>query len=270
MGLLAAVVVALTLPINGQQQGTQATQQQNTTRDVKVQRPKTVTPASPQPISVVITQETSAKNGDRTEEHTKSYLSRLLSPENLPNVALVIAGFIGIIIALGTLKAINREYVATHRPKLVVRELEMLSPKTHPSVTINYIISNAGSSRAEITESVIEVQHSDSGIVRPLGGTERLNLIEKDIIENPLAYPNKSLTIEPGAFVRYRHSSEIAHQSLWFTKTKEGEAGRLFFRGRIVYFDGNGTQRQIAFCRYYDFKAGHFRRLDDPDYEYED
>ena len=109
--------------------------------------------------------------------------------------------------------------------------------------------------------------------MRETGG---LNPIEKDIIEekdtieNPLAYPKKSLTMGPGDFIRYRHSSDVTHQSLWFLKEKEGEAGRLFFRGRIVYIDGNGTRRQMTFCRYYDFKASRFRGLGDPDYEYED
>jgi hypothetical protein len=43
----------------------------------------------------------------------KSYLCRLLSPENLPNVGLFFAGVAGIIVAICTLKVIERQTKAT-------------------------------------------------------------------------------------------------------------------------------------------------------------
>jgi hypothetical protein len=43
----------------------------------------------------------------------KSYLSRLFSPENLPNIGLLFAGIAGILLTLRTLKVIGRQTTAT-------------------------------------------------------------------------------------------------------------------------------------------------------------
>jgi hypothetical protein len=57
----------------------------------------------------VINQEAPTQQGDRAENHPKSYFSRLFSPENLPNIGLFVAGVVGIVVAICTLVAIQRQ-----------------------------------------------------------------------------------------------------------------------------------------------------------------
>jgi Co/Zn/Cd efflux system component len=45
----------------------------------------------------------------------KSYLSRLFSPENLPNIGLLLAGIIGIVVAIRTLKILGRQTTAIEK-----------------------------------------------------------------------------------------------------------------------------------------------------------
>src|ERR1017187_6166475 len=46
---------------------------------------------------------------DTTTNNPKSYLSRLFSPENLPNIALFVAGVVGIIVAICTLRTLREQ-----------------------------------------------------------------------------------------------------------------------------------------------------------------
>jgi hypothetical protein len=50
------------------------------------------------------------------------YLSRLLSPENLPNVGLFVAATAGMIVALGTLRIIKRQTRSIHHQAVQVRK----------------------------------------------------------------------------------------------------------------------------------------------------
>lgn len=49
-------------------------------------------------------EETTQPQDNRPDNQSKSYLSRLFSPENLPNIGLLVAGIVGICVAIGTLK----------------------------------------------------------------------------------------------------------------------------------------------------------------------
>jgi uncharacterized membrane protein YidH (DUF202 family) len=110
MTWLAILAVGLTsiLPIYGQQQSSQTTRHQNSSHNTKSPDQRTSSPIAPAGIPV-IKQQPSATQADRSTSHPQSYLSRLFSPENLPNIALVIAGFAGIIVAVCTLRKIERQ-----------------------------------------------------------------------------------------------------------------------------------------------------------------
>jgi len=205
------------------------------------------------------------------------YFHRLISPDVLPNLALSLSGFCTLLAVWRQTILMNRQFIASNRPKLVVRELQMLPPNENPNVVIRYIVSNSGTTIAEIVESVIEVKRVDSGSVGPLRDAQGSNTIKDDLKRpNDLAYPMPSLTIEPGSYVQYTHTSNITHppdpnqpRNGVLVHSAPGIRNNIvFFRGRIVYIDGNKTRRQMAFCRRYSYDNDTFIPV--PDYEYED
>jgi hypothetical protein len=71
-------------------------------------------PEPPAPDSVaVVQQEAAATQGDGSQNAPKSYFARLIAPENLPNVVLCFVGIGGILVAVFTLRIINRQTKAT-------------------------------------------------------------------------------------------------------------------------------------------------------------
>src|SRR5271157_4868778 len=95
LGVLVAVILAVILPVHGQEKGAPATSQQDHRQDNQ----KSATQPSPSTLSTqvnAIDQESSKPNCNGCSNHPNSYFARLFSPENLPNIALVIAGIGGI------------------------------------------------------------------------------------------------------------------------------------------------------------------------------
>lgn len=105
MRCLAICALAIVLPIYGQEERPKAAADKN--------QPQSAKAPSPPPAPSAVNQQTAPAQEDRASDNPKSYLSRLFSPENLPNIGLVIAGIVGIFIALRTLKTIERQTKAT-------------------------------------------------------------------------------------------------------------------------------------------------------------
>jgi hypothetical protein len=101
---IAALVVflAVVLPTFGQKNGSQSTPHQS--EPTTVQQPKQ--PSAP---TVPLNQGASSNQGEGTKNHPEDYISRLFSPENLPNIGLFVAGIIGIVVALATLRNLAKQ-----------------------------------------------------------------------------------------------------------------------------------------------------------------
>lgn len=97
----------------GQEKSAQTTSHTNSPSELKQPTPK-AQPALPTSVNVV-DQQAANKKENKIKDHPESYLSRLFSPENLPNVGLFIAGVVGIIVAIRTLKAIRRQGLSMRR-----------------------------------------------------------------------------------------------------------------------------------------------------------
>lgn len=91
-----ALLVAVILPVNGQEEGSQAARRQKGRNRVTNPVSNTI-PAPPLVVIVPVV------------NHPESYLHRLLSPENIPSIGLFVAGIVGIIVAIRTLIAIKRQ-----------------------------------------------------------------------------------------------------------------------------------------------------------------
>jgi hypothetical protein len=153
------------------------------------------------------------------------------------------------------------EFISTHRPKLVVRELAMLEPEAGGTVKVRYVIANIGVGKARIAESWIELQDSRDRILRPLQPAEGANPIGRE-------------TMAGGTHIFREHDTTAS--SLSFAVGREIHArgyapvATVFFRGFIVYLDDNGIRRRTAFCRMWNFETRRFDVMNDPDYEYAD
>jgi len=97
--LVLVALLAFILPVYGQEKNSQPNIQKANAEDIK--KPE----AQATPVAVVSAgnQEASNNQSEGIECPPPSYLSRLFSPENLPNIGLFVAGVIGIFVALCTL-----------------------------------------------------------------------------------------------------------------------------------------------------------------------
>jgi hypothetical protein len=182
----------------------------------------------------------------------------------------VLGGFT-ISLARSTKKAVKTaqaEFIASHRPRLVIREVQRLTPAdSDRSIELRYVVANIGDNDAKIIESHIELQDIRDGILRPLQRTEGANRIGL-------------VTLIPGEHIFREQGSNISLPSLVVSRMVEdrqrprvrqpSETRGVYFRGLIIYADKNGVRRRTGICRVYEFKTERFYPLDDPDYEYAD
>jgi hypothetical protein len=209
---------------------------------------------------------------------------KLIWPENLANTVLSFMTFCTLLavwrqtVLLNRQTALaNREYIANQRPRLVVRELQMLPSATHPKVRIRFVVANSGTSSAEIVESIIEIEKIESGTVGPLRKESTADSIADDLEpRNDLASLQPIVRIEPGSHIQYTRSTDFEHPpgpgqltpSGQIIHRAPGSGPKIIFRGRAVYIDANDTRRQMAFCREYSYVNENFRTVED--YEYTD
>jgi hypothetical protein len=178
-------------------------------------------------------------------------------PEAVTAAATIVLAILTLVLAVstvflwlatrGTLKLARAEFNASHRPKLIVRELMLLR--------------GAGlEPTAEIVESYLICQLVSDGTLSPLQPIEGANPIGRE-------------TINPGAHIFREETSNFSHRSIAinYMKSQHGQIhDHFFFRGFIIYQDRMGIRRRTAFSRAYDPEARRFRLSDDPDYEYAD
>jgi len=261
--VLLAVALAAILPIHGQEKGTPSQGQQDHGQGNQKSGSHT-SPSPPATQGSAIKQEGSKPNGDRCANHSQSYFARLFSPENLPNIALVVVAIGGIIVAVFTLIAIDRQakiadktLVLQFRPKLIVRGGEVYDPDT---LRIEFTVVNVGGSPAHIDRGEAEAQIVDSRQVSILEHAESIGMF--------------SLQPGEGATRSVSLRENVAAAIGWLNAHPEGVMGAasplVYFVGLIRYADDIGISRSMGFMRKYDPPRQKFVAVDDPDYEYTD
>jgi hypothetical protein len=179
-------------------------------------------------------------------------------------IVLAVSGSIQACLTRQAINLARDEFMASQRPKIIVRELRML-PQNHnttvATVEVSYVVANTGASEAEIVESWIEIKDVRYGLLPPL------NPIEDET-------PIRKIVIKAGANISRTQGSNVEHVSLQIgrmgAQRRHEEPPELVFRGFVTYRDKNQITRRTAFYRRYDFKTMRFRIVDDPDYEYAD
>jgi hypothetical protein len=154
----------------------------------------------------------------------------------------------------------KRALMATHRPKVGIRRLELnLNWARDSRAEAKFFLVNKGASDADIVRAngILYFRSPDAGH----GFRYTFDDYAGDIEGCPS-------TLAAGAShevkIRSTDTKEIADRRLdgkWF----------IYAAGRIVYKDETGTERTTAFLR--EWRSGldwFFRPLGDPEYEYED
>jgi len=193
----------------------------------------------------------------QTCHETQCYLCRVIAPANLPNVGLLIAGILGICIALRTLKAIERQgdslerqtkavrrqAVSMRRQTTIFRESVRVAKESSEDERISLIRLNRAYLTVTDWQSIITPPDhvcAQLKVYNPSGTAARIETIESTFREvTTTANVGRMLTPREG----YWHS--IPPEII------ESESVETFLiMGLITYIDIFGKTRHRKFARY--------------------
>ncbi|MEA2899715.1 MAG: hypothetical protein QOJ84_5330 [Bradyrhizobium sp.] len=150
----------------------------------------------------------------------------------------------------------NREFISTHRPKIIVYGLDFCGNLAEEKpVPISFRYVNAGDSDAKITGFGSHIERVDTKAKLP-SGIE----FKHQEIEPPIEVPS--------GMHGFRLTPDTVDPLNIVTMGEIMDEDRLFCVGYVLYRDGNGTRRQMGFCRQYDIGAGRWVTVQDDEYEY--
>lgn len=156
----------------------------------------------------------------------------------------------------------TREFISTHRPKIIVRAFEM-GDKELPvdtSILVLFVAQNIGESTAHIQQIRSRVLIHDARYQIPTNLTLRPTIVDGQMIayDIPLKGGEKELfSVDDGTAPRNNESMEVY-----------GETKNLYCIGVILYSDDNGTERETGFCRKWNFRADGWETIGNSEYEY--
>jgi hypothetical protein len=139
--LFALVLCTIILPIYGQEKRPQSGTNKNHADSVKKPVQES-SPSSPPAQVNVVQEQAPAQQSDRAKSNPKSYLSRLFAPENIPNIGLLIAGIVGICVAIKTLKKLS---VQTHAARIAANAAKHAAVAAEKEIEVasqQFVISN--------------------------------------------------------------------------------------------------------------------------------
>jgi hypothetical protein len=204
----------------------------------------------------------------------------LYAPASVPNwVLAALAGWAGFM-ALGTLRAINKQaglmenqgdltektIVLQFRPRIVVRTGEVRTSMVaefgeRASGKVGFTIVNTGGSNAKIIGCEAEASVFEDAYVAILKNPETLTPFELKAGESrPFT---ASLNEDVNEAIR---EADLRHAGTLMGGSKK----YIYFVGVVWYVDDIGIQRRTGFSRRYDAGRKQFVVVEDPDREYND
>ncbi len=138
-----------------------------------------------------------------------------------------------------TVGEMRREFISTHRPKLILRDAYATEEVRGERFVVLYTIANVGGSGARIIQSALDVMLLRGGDLR---------LLPHSLGRNDIG----DIRLEPGE--QYTHDFVSAPQWVWPIPANL----RLWFMGHIVYVDDADVQRHVGIFRCYDSASRRF------------
>jgi hypothetical protein len=151
-------------------------------------------------------------------------------------------------------KLARDEFVATHRPKIIVHGMDAKLAGEGELRHVNFRYVNAGDTDAFVTSIASHILWTKHSMV-PAG----IELKRHEVIKDPILLPSG------------KNGFAITSDEVNFvTLVRSGRAGHdiAFCVGVVVYRDTNGVERRTGFCRRYDSDRERWLKVEDQDYEY--
>lgn len=193
----------------------------------------------------------------------------ITDPNKLTAVAtVVIAFFTGTLFfaTFGQLKHLRREFLSTHRPKIVIHSVEITHDKAAGSagetIGASVVYFNIGDTPARIKEINAQITRRPLPLQSGLGLGIGTRLSSLPVPKKPIisGTPNYFGIFSKHTLENERHIERAAQDG--------GRGGALICLGQIVYEDGRGVRRETGFCRRLDTKTARWVSMDHPEYEY--
>ena len=255
------------------------------------EEPKAKTDAHRQDTAQAIQQTASAANGtiivvnqrepegqeNNHPQKPPSYLSHLLAPENIPNIALVIAAIGGIIVAVYTLRGINKQaglmdaqlnemrqsreietktLLLQYRPKIIVRDARAsdfnVAELGNPAQgKVRLTLVNTGGTPANILGGWIALWSAQASVSVPL----EIKQGEEAQFSAFTLQPGERESLERELDTGTTNDIQWAnfHQAI-----KTDPMRYIYLVGVLVYRDDLGIPRQTGIHRVYDPKTKTF------------
>ena len=188
---------------------------------------------------------------------------------------LVIVGGLQVWLMRSTLVAIARQskiandmLVATFRPKLIVRSVNIIKGTVIPVIGrpgkpwyLSYTLTNIGGVRATVVLQVVQVALIENKVLPASPPHDERARDETPFLLLPGAHKECKLMIPENIVFLLRELG----QSIYPT-----EVDNMCLMGYLRFRDDIGTVRSMGFCRFRDFRNKRFVPVDDADYEYAD
>jgi len=243
--LAICALLACILPIYGQEKSPKTNSNQKPAQAIEPRLPAAFNPVS---------QPAPQQQEQGAESHPKSYLERLLSPENLPNIGLLIAGIVGITVAIRTFKVLREQTSAAKD----AAEAALLNAKAVINAERALLLFNVV--RDEKTE-VFTVRVVNYGrvparrieISKPIRAVMKL----EDLIASPPDYGDDIDNIQewlapkeswPVAAIHPRHTRASLLYDAERRKLPPSDVDHITY-GQVTYFDGISPElRHSRYC----------------------
>jgi hypothetical protein len=160
------------------------------------------------------------------------------------------------VVAVLQLALLRKQFVATFRPRLIVRQVSGVLE--NGQYFVEFSVANDGGTSARIIESraTLILRERDKALrARPFEGATE--------VVSPQ-------TVKAGSSIVIRWRDEQTNKNFAGARNESAGATNLFFAGYIGYRDGAGTVRRMGFYRMYSWDNFRFRPVGDPDFEYAD
>jgi hypothetical protein len=148
----------------------------------------------------------------------------------------------------------NKEFISTHRPKIIVYGLNFSGDVTGDQpVPISFRYVNSGDSDAVVT-----------------GFGTRIIQLADPLVPADIEFTHQEIT-PPIEVPSGMHGFRLTPDTIRPDTVVAGgtfETGSTVCVGVVLYRDGNGTRRQTGFCRKFDFTSGRWVKMEDDEYEY--
>ena len=151
---------------------------------------------------------------------------------------------------LETLSLTRKQFIATHRPKLIVRLIQLGNLVPEKPVEIWLTVANVGAS-----DAIIESIRADIATK----GWANISWDVPGIEAREIELGNSKLASGEQRSFPANHNKRSL--SLARTISIQQMGSRFYFLGEIVYRDENGTTRRTGFVRWFDTQFSRFSNL---------